>query len=113
RLGRARRLGTEPEPADEVLGALDGLRAELLLDLLAGLVLLAEVGDDSPEAASGLADPVMGVDQQPADAVVELADDPVALVREEPAGLRRSRHRVVGSRDRHLIDPLAAELRIA
>ena len=53
----------------------------------------------------------MGVDQQRPDPVVELADDPVALVGQEPARLGCRRHRVVGRREGDLVEPLVAELR--
>ena len=97
RLGIAVRLLAEPQPADQILGPFDRFGSELLGDLLTRLVLAAEIGDHAPEPATRLPDAVVGVDQQRPDAVVELADDPVALIGQEPARLGGSRHRVMGA----------------
>ncbi len=105
-------LLTERESADQLLGALHRLGAELLRHLLAGLVLAAEIGDHVAEPTAGrvTGGPVVRVDEQSADPVVELADHPVALVGQEPARLGRGGHRVVGRREGDLVDPLVAEL---
>ena len=50
----------------------------------------------------------MGVDQQAADAVVELDRDRLLLQRREPSGLRR-RHRVVGGGERDLVERPVAQ----
>src|SRR5215213_3347529 len=108
---RVSRRSAEGEPADQLLRLRDPGLADLGDHLLPGLLLLLQVGDDLAEATSvATGDAVVGVDEERPDAVVQLAPDAVALVGQEPAGLLRSRHRVVGRGEGHLVEPLRADL---
>ena len=97
---RAARVGAAPR---------DRLGAHAVLGRRLRAASAAEVGAH-PAAGEPVA--VVGVEQQAADAVLELAADPALLLRRVPARQRR-RHRVVGRGQRDLVERAVAQLRRA
>ena len=100
----------EAEPAAQALGRLHALVADRVLrDRLAELLGAREV---RPRAAVREPVGVVGVEQQAADAGLELAADRALLQRREPAR-ERHRHRVVRGRERDLVERPVAQVGVA
>ena len=73
------------DPSGQPIGRAQRLGAEQLCDLVAVHSLSAKVGAHA--AVRVVEHAKMDVEQETADAVIQLAGDRVALVREQPAGL--------------------------
>ena len=100
-------LAGESEPGPDPQPGVERLLADAVL-LHRGL-RLRPLDELRAHPAAGKPVAVVGVDQQPADAVVELIGDGRVLLGREPAG-ERHRHRVVRRGEHQLVDRLAAEL---
>jgi hypothetical protein len=97
------------DPLAQALRRLDELLAELVGDLGAALGVVVEIGRHPARRLEA----VVGVDQQGADAVLELAPEAMALPGKKPAGLASGRHRVVRCRERDSVQAAIAELAVA
>ena len=86
-----------------------GRRHEALADLGDELGALGVLLGDLCGHAAPVADAVLRVDHERADALIELAGDPHVLRREQPPGLIGGRHGVVGRQEGDLIDATIAE----
>ena len=100
-------LRAHPEVAGEPLGRREHGRRQPLRHPVALASLGLEVG---PHAALRIGDPPMRVEEQQADAVVELAGDVVALVGDEPAWRVGGGERVVSAGEDDLVEPQVAEV---
>jgi hypothetical protein len=98
----------EVQAPGEPLGCPNRIEAELGGDPVAVRSLCGQVG---PDPSLPVDDPVVRVDHEEADAVVELAWDGQRLVGEEPPGPVGRRHGVVGGGQDHLIQAPIAQLR--
>ena len=97
----------KPDPPGDALGGGQGRRRQRLHDLVAVGSLGLEVGADP---AVGALDAPVGVDQEEADAVVELALDGALLVGDQPSGAVGRRERVVGAGEDRLVQPQVAQV---
>src|SRR6185503_12218302 len=98
---------TEPYLPSEPLSRAQGVRRQRPGHAVAVAFLSVEVGPHVPVAGG---DAPVGVDQEQADPVVELAVDRPALVGDEPARAVRRRERVVRAGEYDLVDAQAAKL---
>ncbi len=103
-------LAMEAQPLADAQRGGEALVAHAVL-VLDEVEVLAAV-DERAHPAAGEPVGVVGVPEQAADPVLELAGDRAILLGGEPA-LERRRHRVVRGREDHLVEGLVAQARVA